>query len=84
MNQGENASISDYYTQFSEWSCYNFSRKVDYFGSNKEEENWKMQNPHGYFSFLTLESQQLGLIPETTKFVNLKVVLQEGLEHMQH
>lgn len=43
-----------------------------------------MQNPHGYFSFLTLESQQLGLIPETTKFVNLKVVLQEGLEHMQH
>lgn len=37
-----------------------------------------MQNPHSYFSFLTLESQQLGLISETTKLVNLKAVLQEG------
>lgn len=37
-----------------------------------------MQNPQSCFSFLTLESQQLGLIPETTKSVNLKGVLQEG------
>lgn len=37
-----------------------------------------MQNPHSCFSFLTLKSQQLGLIPETTKFVDLKGVLQEG------
>lgn len=37
-----------------------------------------MQNPHSCFSFLTLESQQLGLIPETTKLLNLKGVLQEG------
>lgn len=39
MNEGKNAPISDYYTQFSEWSRYNFWRKVDYFRSNREEEN---------------------------------------------
>lgn len=37
-----------------------------------------MQNLHNCSSFFTLESQQLGLIPETTKLPNLKGALQEA------
>jgi len=78
MNQGKNAAKGEYYTQFSEARRSNFSPKVDYFGSNKGEENWSMQNPHSCFSFFTLESKRLGLIPEKTKLLNLKGALQEA------
>lgn len=57
---------------------------MDYFGSNKKEDNWNMQNLYSCSSFITLESKQLGLIPETMKLPNLKGVLQESWKSIQN